>query len=245
MNDTLRVLLLATGAVNLMAQVTTIPGPVKIVEGYAFLKIEASPNLPTINLVGPPAWGRNPRFSLGDGAASMSSNLVYKSGVGWARDNPNTGASRVYVGGDWIELEVWPASGSGLKSALAVDAQGNIGVGTTKPQSKLAVNGTITTKEVIVTNTGWSDYVFGPDYRLPPLSEVNAYIQAHRHLPDIPSEVDVKKKGVSVGDMQAKLLAKVEELTLYMIGLEERNARLQDRYEKLLRRLEAGRRQSK
>jgi hypothetical protein len=56
-----------------------------------------------------------------------------------------------------------------------------------------------------------TDYVFRPGYRLLPLSEVNAYIQANHHLPDIPTEAEVKEKGVSVGDMQAKLLAKVEE----------------------------------
>jgi hypothetical protein len=85
---------------------------------------------------------------------------------------------------------------------MVVDKTGNVGIGTTVPQYKLAVNGTIGTKDVIVTNTGWSDYVFRPGYRLRPLSEVNAYIQAHHHLPDIPSEAEVKAQGVSVGEMQ-------------------------------------------
>ena len=64
---------------------------------------------------------------------------------------------------------------------------------------------------------------------IPPaaLSEVAAYIKANHHLPEIPAAAEVAKKGVSVGDMQAKLLAKIEELTLHMIQAEERNTRLE------------------
>ena len=72
-------------------------------------------------------------------------------------------------------------------------------------------------------NTGRSDYVFRPGYRLRPLSEVSQFIQANGHLPDIPTEAEVKAKGVSLGDMQAKLLAKVEELTLHLIQQEKEN----------------------
>jgi hypothetical protein len=118
-------------------------------------------------------------------------------------------------------------------NAMTITAAGSVGIGTTSPQYKLAVNGTIGAKEVIVTNTGWSDYVFRPGYRLRPLSEVNAYIQAHRHLPDIPSEAEVKEKGVSVGDMQSKLLAKIEELTLHMIQQDKENRELRERIARL------------
>jgi len=62
---------------------------------------------------------------------------------------------------------------------------------------------------------------------------VNAYIQAHRHLPDIPSEAEVKEKGVSVGDMQSKLLAKIEELTLHMIQQDKENRELRERIARL------------
>jgi hypothetical protein len=65
------------------------------------------------------------------------------------------------------------------------------------------------------------------------LSEVNAYIQAHHHLPDIPSEAEVKAQGVSVGEMQSKLLAKIEELTLHMIQQDKKNRELRERLAQL------------
>ena len=65
--------------------------------------------------------------------------------------------------------------------------------------------------------------MFRPGYRLRPLSEVSEYIKANGHLPDIPTEAEVKEKGVSLGDMQGKLLAKVEELTLHMIQQDQEN----------------------
>jgi hypothetical protein len=107
-------------------------------------------------------------------------------------------------------------------------ANGNVGIGTTNPGSfKLAVEGTIGARDVIVTNANpWPDYVFRPGYHLRPLSEVSQYIQTNGHLPDIPTEAEVKAKGVSLGDMQAKLLAKVEELTLHMIQQEKENREL-------------------
>lgn len=65
--------------------------------------------------------------------------------------------------------------------------------------------------------TGWSDYVFKPTYKLIPLSEVKTYIDQNQHLPEIPSEEEVKKDGINLGEMNKLLLKKVEELTLYLI----------------------------
>ncbi len=78
-------------------------------------------------------------------------------------------------------------------------------------------------------NTGWADYVFQPDYPVRPLTELAAFIKANHHLPNIPSEAEVKEKGVSLGDMQTKLLATIEELTLQVIKLDKKNKVLEKR----------------
>jgi len=124
-----------------------------------------------------------------------------------------------------------------MTERMRITSAGNIGIGTAVPQYKLSVNGTIGTKEVVVTNTGWADYVFKPDYRPMPLSEVSSYIEEHHHLPGIPSESEVEKKGVSLGDMQVKLLAKIEELTLHMIQAEEKTERLEKQNRELQERV--------
>jgi hypothetical protein len=113
-------------------------------------------------------------------------------------------------------LTYFPSSGPSY-----INNGANVGIGTTNPQNTLSVNGIVQAKEVLV-NTGWSDYVFAPGYRLRPLTEVASYIQENHHLPGIPSEAEVEEEGVSLGEMQAKLLAKIEELTLHMIQADER-----------------------
>jgi hypothetical protein len=82
---------------------------------------------------------------------------------------------------------------------------------------KLAVNGNIYAQKLKITQTGWADYVFNSNYKLRPLHELEAYIKANRHLPDLPTTKEVEKNGVDLGDNQTLLLKKVEELTLYAI----------------------------
>ncbi|CAL1520734.1 hypothetical protein [Chitinophaga sp. MM2321] len=107
-----------------------------------------------------------------------------------------------------------------------------VGIGTPTPQSELSVKGTITAQRVKVTQTGWADYVFHKDYLLPSLQEVEAYINTHQHLDGIPSAVDVDKDGIDVGEMNKKLLAKVEELTLYLIEQNKKITALEEWKEK-------------
>jgi hypothetical protein len=103
--------------------------------------------------------------------------------------------------------------------------RGNVGIGTTNPTQKLSVNGTIRAKEVIV-DTNWADYVFEPNYRLAPLNEVESAIKQDGHLPGVPSAREIAERGVSVGEMQAKLLEKMEEMTLHLISHEKELAAL-------------------
>ncbi|AHF90394.1 hypothetical protein OPIT5_09475 [Opitutaceae bacterium TAV5] len=101
---------------------------------------------------------------------------------------------------------------------------GNVGIGVPgAPTHKLTVNGPIRAKEIIV-DTGWADYVFADGYRLTPLSEVEEHIKNQRHLPGVPAASAVAAEGVSLGEMQTILLAKIEELTLHLIEQDKKLA---------------------
>jgi hypothetical protein len=118
---------------------------------------------------------------------------------------------------------------------------GNVGIGTTNPIYPLSVHGAIEAEEVIV-QTGWSDYVFSPTYRLTPLSEVEQQIKTEKHLSGIPTAQQVAQHGISLGDMEAKLLAKIEELTLHQIEQEKLIQRQNERLDRLERENEQLRR---
>lgn len=100
----------------------------------------------------------------------------------------------------------------------------NVAIGTTDSKGyKLAVNGDAIFTKIKVRPYGqWADYVFANTYKLPTLKKVEAFIKAHKHLPDVPSTAQVEKEGLDVGENQAVLLKKIEELTLYVIEMGKR-----------------------
>ena len=111
-----------------------------------------------------------------------------------------------------------------------------IGTTTTPAGYKLYVETGILTEKVkvaIKTSANWADYVFADDYPLQPLSQVEQYIREHKHLPGIPSAAEVVEQGVDVGSMDAKLLEKIEELTLHLIRLEKEVEQLKESNRKL------------
>lgn len=108
-----------------------------------------------------------------------------------------------------------------------------VGIGTINPQYKLDVAGIIRAQEIIVENTG-ADFVFADDYQLRPLSEVKAFITENKHLPEIQSAQEMQESGVSVSELQTKLLQKIEELTLYLIEQEQTIQELRQEVEQLL-----------
>jgi len=112
-------------------------------------------------------------------------------------------------------------------TGLYMNLSGNVGIGTTNPGTyRLAVNGGIHSQSVNVDLTGWSDYVFKQGYILPSLAEVKTYIDKNHHLPEVPSEQEVIKDGINVGEIVKLQTKKIEELTLYAIQQQEENEKL-------------------
>ncbi|MFV1883194.1 MAG: hypothetical protein ACMZ7B_01695 [Balneola sp.] len=126
---------------------------------------------------------------------------------------------------------------------FTVENNGNVGIGTTNPDQKLTVKGKIHSEEVIVDlNVPGPDYVFEEDYALPSLSELEAFIKANKHLPEVPSAKEMEENGIVLGEMNMLLLKKMEEMTLYMIhaqkeieSLKKTNAVLVEKMERLER----------
>ncbi len=116
---------------------------------------------------------------------------------------------------------------------MTLTTAGNVGIGTTSPDSKLSVKGNIRAHEIKVETAKCPDYVFAEDYKLPTLQETEKHIKDKGHLPGIPSATEVKANGVDLGAMNAKLLQKIEELTLHLIEQNKNQNKLQKEVQEL------------
>lgn len=108
--------------------------------------------------------------------------------------------------------------------ASQVNILGSLNVGTenANPEYQFQVKGKIRSEEIKVETANWPDYVFAKDYKLPSLKETEQHIKEQGHLPGIPSAAEVNEHGINLGDMNAKLLKKIEELTLLLIQQNKR-----------------------
>lgn len=84
----------------------------------------------------------------------------------------------------------------------------------------------VASERVQVTQQVFPDFVFNKDFDLQTIDELDKYIKQHGHLPGIPTEEEVKEKGLDLGEMSTQLLQKIEEMTLYIIQLEKRVEKL-------------------
>jgi len=165
--------------------------------------------------------------------------------LGVAEENADNFGKLELIGGkneDASRIEIWPGGGANkrdIKFAVYDDVNSNpktasfqfkinlidrlairqdrIVMGTSDQNIALNVNGNINAKEVKVSLQNWSDYVFEDDYIIMPLKETETYIKENKHLPGIPTISEVKERGINLGEMDALLLKKIEELTLYII----------------------------
>lgn len=112
---------------------------------------------------------------------------------------------------------------------VIIGKQTQVGGPYDNPNNILTVNGGIICQRLNVTMSNWADSVLAPEYRLMSLDSVSLFIQANGHLPGMPSEDSVKTSGVDLAQNDVLLLAKIEELTLYLLELREQNNVLQKR----------------
>ena len=119
---------------------------------------------------------------------------------------------------------------------MTIDSIGRVGIGTTNiadTSYNLYVEKGISTRKVKVNVASWSDYVFDTDYKLSSLIDVENYIKQNKHLPDVPSAIEVEKNGIDLGNNQKILLQKIEELTLYIIDQNKKIEELQNQNDQL------------
>lgn len=141
-------------------------------------------------------------------------------------------ATSLRMGGATVVSSQWVTSGLHINYTAGMVS---IGTPSTPSGYKLAVGGKIVAEEVVVKlQTAWPDYVFASDYKLPSLLEVERFLKQNKHLPGVPSATQVEANGISLGEMNATLLKKIEELTLYMIELKKENEAQQELIEALI-----------
>jgi hypothetical protein len=161
-----------------------------------------------------------------------SITILSKDGLGMGVDPVNAGlvTHNLKASSERAMLRFESASNAGItgwefynsnenKSLMYIrQSTGFVGIGTTDPSAKLAVNGEMLAKKVKITLNIWPDYVFEPSYRMRSLDELERFISAHKHLPDVPSAEEISRHDLDLGENQAKLLQKIEEMTLYLIA---------------------------
>lgn len=107
--------------------------------------------------------------------------------------------------------------GTAGQEKMRIHKNGNIGIGTATPTDMLTVAGKIGAREIKVSTNAGADFVFEPDYKLPDLNELEKFVKTNKHLPEIPTAKQMVDNGLNLGELNIKLLQKVEELTLHLI----------------------------
>ena len=164
-------------------------------------------------------------------------NNTHRLKIGVATGGGGAGDVRIYASGGTNRIIL----GAGTTDVMAVNSAGGGSViigGNFIPAAgyKLSIRGKLMCEEMKVQlTTDWPDFVFDNDYKLPAISEVDKYIKLYHHLPGMPAAAEVEKNGgFHVGELQIKMLQKIEELTLYLIEQDKSIKQLKEENNRLL-----------
>jgi len=156
---------------------------------------------------------------------TIESNATGEGELTWMQGGAATANQRaaLQLNASTGNFEGWTFDNTNWNKWLLVNrSNGFVGIGTSSPDQRLTVNGTIHSKEVKVDlSVPGPDYVFEKDYVLPSLESVKTYIDQNKHLPEVPSAKEMEANGINLSEMNMLLLKKVEELTLYVIELKK------------------------
>lgn len=171
-----------------------------------------------------PAQGVAYGVKVGGGGIAVVGNSIWKGTLNPSYTEISSNASGQYIRQYQTDgtTQAWIIRGYATGGVQAIFNMGGVDV-----------NGKIRATEVQVKSDIWADYVFRKDYDLKSLKEIESFINEHGHLPGIASEAEVKEHGVDLGEMNRKLLEKVEELTLHLIEKEKRLTDVENRLKEL------------
>jgi hypothetical protein len=176
--------------------------------------------------------GKEPTFIVSENPSgnlqyAVGGQVTYRGGLSFGRGgpgiysiNPNPAGSG-YYGELRFHTTYWNGSDYSNTDRMVIKLDGNVGIGTTNPTSKLTVAGNINSREVKVTVDAGADFVFEKDYALPSLQDVEKFVTENKHLPEIASAKEMQANGINLSEMNIKLLQKIEEMTLYMIDFKK------------------------
>lgn len=144
------------------------------------------------------------------------SSIIFKT--------PTTGVNEIMEYNQASLRRAWVGLGSSGDYTIKKENGGSIVL----DGAIVRVNNKLIAVEINVKTVVWADYVFGKNYKLKTVDELEKFITVNKHLPNLPSAAEVEKDGINVSEMNVKLLEKVEELTLYMISQQKEIKELQE-----------------
>lgn len=205
--------------------------------GNLYVYMNSSPKMTVLNNgnVGIGTTTPNAKLSIYGGGAAI--DLIGTNNFIQFYNTSNVAKSYIQNSGNDLKIGISTGNTNGgviLNSSsgnLTLDKNGNVMINTSTPATgyKLSVNGKIICEELKVQlNGSWPDYVFENDYQLKSIDEVSAFIKTNKHLPNVPTAKEIEQSGISVGEMQTRMMEKIEELTLYVIQLKNQNDALKN-----------------